>query len=405
MANTQPYSYSFEIETIIKQFVSLLNGAIIKRYDVDEESDERTLRSTIYPSYVCGPKQRIIYDLVNKAKNYTLPCIIISLTGISMDTARLTAKYTIRDRVVNQKLLSYKFPTPISLSFDVTIFAKYITDLYQIYGKFCTEFQNNLVFSWYVPHDKNVEKEQWEELTSKVEWDGNVSFDIKQEKRESDEDKFIAKTTFKVDGWIFPDLLAYNGNIIKDIGTTNYVPDYVNEAIGEISSYKPFMKDIIKDKNLPSYNNPREWNNAHPRITNIFYTVERNNKLIYFLLDQKRVRPINANSNPKLTFDGYNFKYADILFVPKDKNSLITNLPLITHDYSKQNIFAERNKNEEKHSIIEGYKMNVTEQSENKVIIDFSDINYQGEFDIVIADDIDYDTLSDSLGTTITFNS
>lgn len=401
--NRIPYSYSFEIETIIKQFVSLLNGAIVKRYDVDEETDERKLRTTIYPSYACGPKQRIIYDLVNKAKNYTLPCIIISLTGISLDTARISAKLTPRSRVVEQKRLSYKFPTPVTFNFDVTAFAKYITDLYQIYGKFCSEFQNNLIFSWYVPHDKSVEKEEYEELTSKVEWDGNVSFDLKPEKREGDGDNFTAKMSFKVDGWIFPDVLSYRGNIIKDIGTTNYVPDYVYNSIFELDSYKPLMKDVIEDKNLDSYNNPREWNNAHPRIVNVFYTTERNNQPVYFLLDKKRVRPINPNYRQRLTFDGYNFNFADVLFVPEDKKSLVTTLPLIEREYKKQYIFAKRNENDEKWGIIEGYKMNVTEQSQNKITVDFSNIEYQGNFDIVITDETDYDSVSDSLGTFLTF--
>lgn len=399
--NRTPYSYSFEIETIIKQFVSLLNGAIVKRYDVDEESDERKLRTTIYPSYVCGPKQRIIYDLVNKAKNYTLPCIIVTLSGISLDTARISAKLTPRDRVVDQKLLTYHFPTPVTLNFEVTAFAKYITDLYQIYGKFCSEFQNNQVFSWYVPHDRTVEKDQYEELTSKVEWDGNATFDLKPEKREGDGDNFTSKMSFKVDGWIFPDVLSYNGNIIKDIGTTNFVPDYVNNSIFELDSFKPLMRDVIQDKNLESYNNPREWNNAHPRIVNIFYTLYRNNQQVYFLLDEKRVRPFGKKA--QLTFDGYNFKYADVLFVPENKDTVITDLPLVQREYKSSRIFAKRNENSEKSGIIEGYKMNIKEQSENKLTVDFSGIDYQGNFDVVISDETDFDSAVDVLGVGLNF--
>lgn len=401
--NSLPYSYSFEIETIIKQFVSLLNGAIVKRYDVDEKTDERHLKTSILPSYVCGPKQRIIYDLVNKAKNYTLPCIIVTLNGISMDSARIAAKLTPRSRMVDKKRLSYKFPTPVTLNFDVTIFAKYITDIYQIYGKFCTEFQNNQVFSWYVPYDHTVEEEEYEELTSKVEWDGNATFDLKPEKRESDGDNFTGKMSFKVDGWIFPDLLSYKGNIIKDIGTTNYVPDYLTQSMLDVGSYKPLMKDVIKDKNLPSYNNPREWNNVHPRIVNVFYTIKRNAQSVYFLLDKKRVREFDPTRDNQLTFDGYNFQYADVLFVPANRKKIITNLPYVIKDYKRPYIFAKRGENKEKNGIIEGYKMNVTEQFNNKITVDFSGINYEGDFDIVIADETDYDTASDALSTVLTF--
>ena len=402
MANIRPYEYNFEIETIIKQFVSLLNGAIVMRYDVDENDDTRHLKHSITPSYVCGTKQRVIYDIVNKAKNYTMPCVAISLNGLSYDSARVSAKFTPRTRVADQELYMYHFPTPISLTFDITIFAKYITDLYQIAGKFCTQFQDNKTFSWYVPY-KNIPEEQYEELTSKVTWTGEVSFDVKMEKRESDEDKFTAKMNFKVDGWLFPDMLSCNGNIIRDIGTTNFTPDYLNNNIHGVDSYKPLMKDVMDDKNLESYNNPREWNNAHPRIVNIFKNILINQKSVYFLLDKARVTPFKNNERVRITFDGYNLNGVDVLFVPLDFNGIQTKADKIIYDYSGQNTFAERNKITKKGDIIKGYKLNVLEQSNNVLTVDFKDINYIGNFDIVIADDTDYDSLSDKLGCYLTF--
>lgn len=402
MANIKPYEYNFEIETIIKQFVSLLNGAIVMRYDVNENSDERILRTTITPSYICGPKQRIIYDIVNKAKNYTLPCIVVSLNGISYEPSRVAAKLTTRSRLVEQTRLEYHFPTPVTLTFDVTVIAKYITDLYQICGKFITQFQDNKTFSWYVPH-QNINEEQYEELTSKVTWNGDVSLDIKMQMRENDEDKHTAKLTFKVDGWIFPDMLSCNGNIIIDIGTTNFIPDYLNATIYNIASYKPLVRDVMKDKNLSSYNNPREWNNAHPRIVNVFKQIKINQKSVYFLLDKNNAKSLKYNKNMSITFDGYNFSNADVLFVP-DRNSVFnSSLDKITYDYSNQDIFPNRNTIQKKHDIIEGYKMNVTQQSNNVLTVNFDGIECEGKFDIVIADYTDYDTLSDSLGETITF--
>lgn len=402
MSNLTPYEYNFEIETIIKQFVSLLNGAVVIRYDVDENDDTRHLKHTITPSYVCGTKQRVIYDIVNKAKNYTMPCITISLTGLNYDAARVSAKFTPRSRVADQVLYEYHFPTPVSLTFSVTVFAKYITDLYQIVGKFCTQFQDNKTFSWYVPY-KNIDKEQYEELTSKVTWTGDVSFDVKMERRESDEDKFTAKMSFKVDGWLFPDMLSCNGNIIRDIGTTNFTPDYLNAQTYDVDSYKPLMKDIISDKNLDSYNNPREWNNVHPRIVNVFKTINVNNKNFYFLLDNKRVTPTKNFKKLMITFDGYNLSNVDALFVPLDFNGIKTDNDKIIYDYSGQNTFAERNKNTKKDDIIKGYKMNVVSRSNNVLTVDFKGIDYLGNFDIVLADETDYDSFKDRLGAYMTF--
>lgn len=380
----------------------MLNGAIVMRYDVDEETDKRFLKTSIKPSYICGPKQRIVYDLVNKAKNYTLPCVVISLNGINYDSARVSAKFTPRTRISQQVRFSYDFPTPITLNFEITIFAKYITDLYQIYGKFCTQFRDNTVFSWYVPH-KNIDESEYEELTSKVTWSGDISFDLKTVKRETDEDLISGKLSFKIDGWLFPNMLSCNGNIIRDIGTTNFVPDYLDKTTLDVDSYKPLVKDVMEDKNLPYYNNPREWNNAHPRIVNIFKTIEINQKLVYFLLDKSRVVPFKNKNRLRLTFDGYNFNNADVLFVPSDSEGIKTDLDKIIYDYSGQNTFPERNKIKKKYDIIKGYKMNITEQSNNKIIVDFSGIDYVGNFDIVVADETDYDSLSDKLGTTLSF--
>lgn len=397
MANPLATEYNFEVETIIKQFVSMLTGAVVMRYDFDEDTGERTLQQTITPQYVCGPKQRIMYDLVNKAKNYVLPCVGVSLTGITLQPERFAAKLTTRRRFSEDVLLSYRFPSPVKLTFSVSIVTKYITDLYQIYAKLCTQFQQTRVFSWYVPHD-NIDKSDYEELTSKVMWQGDFSMDVKLERRETDEDKFIGKMTFDVEGWIFPDMLSCRGNIILDIGTTNYIPDWLNTSILDVTSLKPLVSDVMEDKNLPKYDNPREWANVHPRIVNIFQTYNINQRQVYFLLDKERLTSFSHLDKLSFTVDGYNLEKAEPLFVPKDFNGTVTEFEKITYDYSNLNLFPYRGGLKPKFELIKGYKLPIIEQSPNILKFSLKGVNYIGNFDIIIANSFDYDSFEDKLG-------
>lgn len=86
------YEYQFEIETILQQFLAIVDNAIVMRYDKNHDTGERTLVNMIKPQYVFGTKARVLMQLVNKAKNYTLPLIVVSLKSIKADKERLADK-------------------------------------------------------------------------------------------------------------------------------------------------------------------------------------------------------------------------------------------------------------------------------------------------------------------------
>ena len=73
------YEYNFEIETILQQFISIIDNAIVMRYSVNKETNNRELDEVIKPGYILGTKQRVMLDIINKAKNYELPIVIINL--------------------------------------------------------------------------------------------------------------------------------------------------------------------------------------------------------------------------------------------------------------------------------------------------------------------------------------
>ena len=84
------YQYSFEIEDILKQFIALIDKALVMRYEKVE--NERRLVQTITPMYKFSTKSRVLLMSLNNAKNYVLPLVAIELTGINADKERLAAK-------------------------------------------------------------------------------------------------------------------------------------------------------------------------------------------------------------------------------------------------------------------------------------------------------------------------
>lgn len=399
MSNTTAHQYNFELETILFQFLSLIDGAVVLRYDVNQETKERVFVESVKPWYAFGPKHRIIHALTNKAKNFSYPFVTIKITGIEGNTDRIAAKHLKIDRYNGTQFLGYDRPTPITISVEVTISADKITDLYQIYSKLCTQFQPYCTFSWYVPH-KNLDKIDWEELTGKAEWDFNVSFDVKDQLQESDREEYVGKMNFKITGWMFPNAKQCQDGIIYDIGTSNILSsDLANRTTGLDNMIKPLVSDIREDGNLESYNNPREWNNGHPRIVNVFQTTKIGNKYINLLLDKDRVHPFKLDEQKFITLDGYNFSRASVLFVPKEPIGIKTTLEKEYFDYGNGSIFPMRDTMGKKKSCIEGYKMNITERTPNKLTVNFNGIEYHGNFDIIVADAVDYDSITDRLKT------
>ena len=138
MITVKDYEYGFEIESILKQFSALIDKAIVLRYEKVE--NERRFVQTITPTYKFATKSRALLLSLNSAKNFTLPCVVIEVTGIKADKERLAAKNSLINRYKNALLEGYRYPTPIEISVSVNIITKYKSDLFQIYGKLASQF-------------------------------------------------------------------------------------------------------------------------------------------------------------------------------------------------------------------------------------------------------------------------
>ena len=90
--NANAYEYNFEIETMLQQFIAIIDNAMVMRYSVDKENGTRKLDEVIKPGYILGTKQRVMLDIINKAKNYELPVVIVSMSSISFVKERQASK-------------------------------------------------------------------------------------------------------------------------------------------------------------------------------------------------------------------------------------------------------------------------------------------------------------------------
>lgn len=384
---------------MLQQFIAIIDNAIVMRYSVNKENNTRELDEVIKPGYILGTKQRVMLDIINKAKNYELPVVIISLNGISFVKERQAAKNKDISMYNNGIGSEYARPTPISIKVEVTIMAKYMTDLYQIYGKLATQFQPALAYSWFVPQTMQT---NWVELRNKIEWDGELSLDVRTESKEADEDKFTGKMGFTIDGWLFPTMNQCNSGIIYDIGTT-IVPseETMSRIYDELSAFRPLVYSVLKGKEWDKYNNPRQFGTAHPMITSVYKSQELNGKQVYYILDKERALNVNFTSKSELAINGYNLKNVKVLAIPCSYHDIIKGIEYTSKVYTEF-LHPFPDSLEEKSNKVSGYLLNIKKQTDNQIIVDFKDpLEIKGNFDIAVINDIDYDLLSKRKGFTL----
>ena len=393
MLYSNSYEYNFEIETILQQFIAIIDNAIIMRYSLNKESGNRELDEVIKPGYILGTKQRVMLDITNKAKNYELPIVIVSIGGISFNKDRQAAKNIPITVNSYEGDTQYARPTPITMKIEVTIMTKYMTDLYQIYGKLATQFQPAITYSWFVP--QNIQH-NWSELRNKIVWDGELNLDVRTEAKSSDEDKFTGKMNFTVDGWLFPTMNSCTNNIIYNIGTS-IVPneDILSRIYDEISLFRPLAYSVLKGNEWDKYNNPRQFGTVHPSIVSIYFTYNINRTQAHFILDKERSQKYNINNKSQLTISGYNLKDVEVFLISKEPIKKLEDKTVSYNNF----LLPFPNTKEEKERSITGYPLNIVKQSNNQITVDFQNIpEIPEEFDIAVLNDIDYDLLSKRKG-------
>ncbi len=112
-------AYHFELHDILTNFVAAFDDTRIKRFDKN-----RNAKEIIEVRYVLGPKQRVMYDIVNGDHNLTLPVVACDVASLKLDTNRMQNKHantyipaanSNNGRVINK----IPTPTPILLTINM----------------------------------------------------------------------------------------------------------------------------------------------------------------------------------------------------------------------------------------------------------------------------------------------
>lgn len=354
------YSYYREQLDILTQFVAAFDDCFVYRYTKDFESKEK-----INVRYVMGGKQRVLYDIVNQAKNLSLPVVAIEQKSLIRDSSRIQFKdnYITRKNLGNDLIAKIPVPVPVKMDVNISIIANYKEDIDQIVQNFIPWCNPYFIISWKVPEEFGMD--YIDELRTEVTWSGNINYELPSNLQANDKYRISADTSFTLKGWIFPSvetpqepIYVVNNNFYSVATSTNLTPyDSYPALSGEASL------DVI---NISAY----------PQFTNVFY------KGIPIYTSES----ISLSTDHTYTFYGKRFGFNNSWYLSGQK---VANLP-----------FEEINT--ARYPKISGYKLSdvsITTVNDNITVISLSG-NYlsAGKFTFVTANSagwskINYDIL------------
>lgn len=285
-------AFFWEIKDIITQFVAAFDDAILTRYN-----DNREAKEEISVRYVFGPKQRVMYDIINKAQNITLPAIAINVTGISRDNTRVFNKIDSsylagKDGPFGPTSIQIPSPVPINIEVSFSILARYMSDVDQLLSNFIPYTNPYIILSWTLPESFNIKDTT--EIRSEVLWGGSVTYNAPTDLTYSDKFRVVADTSFTIKSWLFRP--AQVQKTIYKV-TSNFTNSDLKNRIysdTDISNIQSFIMEGQTDTVTVS---------AIPEITNMFYTVRE-----YPFRIQGPLTIKSGNSNQFLLY-GKRFSY------------------------------------------------------------------------------------------------
>lgn len=250
------HTYHFEIKDLLTQFAAAFDDVVIKRYNKNRVEEQ-----SISVRYVLAPKERVMYDIVNKAQNLTLPVVAMNVSSITRDNNRVFNKL---DKIYNykdEKSSSYmRTPVPINIEVSVSILARYMEDMDQILSNFIPYSNPYFIISYKEPSST----QDIVEVRTDVNWSGSINMTSPTDITFSDKFRIIADTAFTIKGWIFKDsntttppvyTIKYNG--------INMSKNFNLESLDNEKNYKTITDKLTADT---AFNNI----SGAPIITDIF---------------------------------------------------------------------------------------------------------------------------------------
>ena len=225
------YTFNWEVQTLLQQFVAAFNDVVIKRYDKDKNvltpSDKKVL-------YVYMPKTRLFNYLNNPAPGgLTVPVISVNISSISRDSNRIFNKIEgFRIPYSNESEL-YRFdkkilqPVPINIGVTMTIATKYQNDMDQVLSNFIPYCDPYIIISWKLPTSDNSLAT---EIRSEILWDGQCRLNYPVELNATQSYRITAETSFLIKGWMFKKI-EENINKIYVINSDYNSTDFTNDLL------------------------------------------------------------------------------------------------------------------------------------------------------------------------------
>ncbi len=269
-------AYHFEIKDLLTQFVAAFDDTVISRFDKN-----RNAKQNIDVRYVFAPKQRVMYDIVNKAQNLTLPVVAINLTGVTRDESRVFNKLAPsylpgQLKEDPDKASKFLMPVPVDLSVSMSIMTRYMADADQIISNFVPYNNPYIILSWKVPADFGADYEQ--EIRSEVLWSGDLNYSTPTDVTYSDKFRVVIDTSFTIKGWLFPEQKDTQ-NVIYKIDNNFITVDLANRIYSpdgkklEFLTYEQQNYNTLSgfDDKVPKSYTETVTISAIPEVTNIFY--------------------------------------------------------------------------------------------------------------------------------------
>lgn len=215
--------FYFEIKDIITQFISAFDDIVISRHNRDRGEEHK-----LNVRYVYAPKQRVVHDIINKAKHIKLPVVAVSINSVSRDPTRVFNKiagshHPRIDEFAGHDITNttdfLKPPVPINIGVSMSIMTRYQSDMDQIISNFVPYTNPYVIISWTTPEGV---LQQPQEIRSQVLWDGSVNITYPTELDASSQYRVSADVAFTIKGWLFKDQADPSGQIFKV--TSNFTP-------------------------------------------------------------------------------------------------------------------------------------------------------------------------------------
>ena len=375
MKNT---GYFYEIHDLLTQFVAAFDDVIIKRFD-----NNRTARETIDVRYVLAPKQRVMYDIVNKAQNLTLPVVAIDIANVSRDESRVFNKLS--DVYLPATKTDYPRraakippPMPVNITVNMSILARYMSDVDQIISNFVPYNNPYIILSWIIPSQYGAEYTQ--EIRSEVLWDGNLNYTTPTDTTFSDKFRIVVDTTFTIKGWLFREAKDPQGMIYK-IDANFYALDLRNK-IYTLDDYNSLS---AYDSNDKTYTDTVTVSGT-PSFTNIFYSTTGT----YLRIDTGLT--IDNNHDNNFILYGTRFDYNNNFYLSSNTVNFFSDFTQINTAKSPQ---------------ISGYKLpsvyyNVLSDNIVNISLPRTLLSSTGKFTFITANSAGWSTTSNINGSIIT---